>query len=121
MRDYRSELNTIQDATHRNFEFDIYKINDFEEWKKIRTIKLVSYKKKLICGGSSGLKIFHRKNGRKLNLVTIETYDIYMNPEEYGIGELDKKQAYKLQYITLETLNTILDISREEDWDYDTH
>jgi hypothetical protein len=120
MRDYRNEMEYIKDATHRNFEFDIYQINDFEEWKKIRTIRLIDYQKKLICGGSNGLKIYHRKNGRELKLVTIEVYDVYMNPEKYGVGDLDKKQAYKKKYITLETLNTINLISEKEDWDFST-
>jgi len=120
MRKFRTELEPIKNATHKEFEFDIYSINDFEEWKKIKTVKLIDYQKRLVCGGSMGLEIFHRKNGRKLDLVTIEVYDIYMNPEEYGVGNLDKKQAYKKKYITLETLNTIDRISEKEDWDFST-
>lgn len=120
MRDFRKELSSIKDATHRSFEFDIYRINDFEEWKKIRTVKLIDYQKKIVCGGSAGLEIYNRKNGKKLDLVTIEVYDIYMNPEKYVVGEIEKKQAYKKTYITLETLNTILSISENEDWDFST-
>jgi len=120
MRNFRNELTPIKDATHRNFEFDIYRINDFEEWKKIRTIKLIDYQKKVVCGGSSGLEIFHRKNGRELDLVTIEVYDIYVDPEKSRFHGLDKKVAYKKQYITLETLNTILDIAENEDWNFYT-
>lgn len=120
MRKYREEINTIKTANHKDFEFDVYKINEFEEWKKIKTVKLIDYQKKLVCGGSSGIEIFHRKNGRTLDLVTIEVYDIYMNPEIYGLVDLDKKLAYSKQYITLETLNTILYISEKEDWNFST-
>ena len=121
MRNFRGEMSKIEGATHRSFEFDIYRINDFEEWKRIRTIRLIDYQKKLFFFGSSGLEIFHRKNGRKLVLETIEVYDVYMNPKEYGLCVLDKKEAYKKQYITLETLNTIDYISEKEDWDFSTN
>ena len=43
MRNFRNELTPIKGVTHRDFEFDIYQINDFEEWKKIRTIRLIDY------------------------------------------------------------------------------
>jgi len=67
-RDYRAEINPITEATHKNFKFDIYKINEFEEWKKIKTIELINYSKKYNCGGSGGIEIFHSKNGRELGL-----------------------------------------------------
>lgn len=120
MRNFRNEIDPIKDVMHKDFEFNIYKINDFEEWKKIKTIKLIDYQKKLVCGGSTGLKLFHRKNGRILNLNTIELYDAFMDPEKYGLENLDKEQAFKKTYITLETLNTIGSISEREDWKFST-
>jgi len=121
MRNFRNEIYPIKDAIHKDFEFDIYKINEFEEWKKIRTVKLIDYQKRLVCGGSMGLKLFHRKNGRVLDLDTIEFYDVFMQPEKYGMENLDKKQAFKKTYITLETLNTIDLISEKEDWNFSTN
>ena len=59
-----------------------------------------------------------KKNGKKLTLSTVETYDIFMNPEQYGIETIDTKQAFKNNYITLETLNTIYLIAEKEDWHY---
>ena len=41
-----------------------------------------------------------------------------MHPEQYGVEIIDKKQAFKKKYITLETLNTIYLIAEKEDWHY---
>jgi len=112
MRDYKNENNPIRDAVHKIFEFDIYKINSFEEWKKIRTVKLIDYKKIFSCSGSGGCEIYNRKNGKKLDLLTFETYDYIMKN-----GDINYKQEFlKRNYITLETLNTIDLIAEKEDW-----
>jgi hypothetical protein len=120
MRDYRNEMDYIKGATHKSFEFDIYKINKFEEWEKIKTIKLINYDKKFNCSGSGGCSIFNRKNGKELELLTIETWDIATNPEKYNIDldENSRKNILKKNYITLSTLNTIDLIAENENWDY---
>jgi hypothetical protein len=117
MRDYRNELNPKKNATYENFKFDIYKINKLEEWKKIKTVKLINYAKKFYSSGSGGVNIYHKKNGQELDLCTIETYDIIMQPEKYGTYVEDKSIAFKKNYITLETLNTIDLIADREDWE----
>jgi len=109
-RDYRNEMNPIKNATHKSFKFDVYKINKFEEWQILKTIELINYDKKFKSGGSMGGSIFHRKNGKELNLSTIETYDIFMEIK-------DTDSALNKNYITLETLNTLFWISDKEDWD----
>jgi hypothetical protein len=113
---YENKIDPIKNVAYATFEFDIYKINEFREWKKLKTIKLINYQKKLNCSGSSGLTLFHKRNGKKLYLPTIETYDIYIKPEKYGVYEINKVNAFKMNYITLETLNTIIDISQNENW-----
>lgn len=115
MRDYRNEMEPIKNATHKNLEFDIYRINKYEEWKKIKTVKLIDYRKKFECGGSGGCSIFNLKNGKELELLTVETYDLAMETKD---RELIKK-FLKRNYITLETLNTIFQISEEESWDFE--
>lgn len=117
-RDYRNEMSPIKDATHQNFKFDIYKINEFEEWKKIKTVELINYSKKYSGGGSGGGEIFHKKNGKKLDLLTIETYDLVMHPEKYGTYVEDKAIFLKRNYITLETLNTIYRIADKNHWEF---
>jgi len=117
-RDYRNEITPISNATHQNFKFDIYKINEFEEWKRVKTIELINYAKRYNCGGSGGIEIFHSKNGRKLDLLTIETYDLVMYPERHGTYVEDKTIFLKRNYITLETLNTITDIADNEGWEW---
>jgi hypothetical protein len=97
----------IKEAEYQSFEFDIYK-----------TLKLANYDKKFEGGGSGWCSLFNKKNGKKLTLSTVETYDIFMNPEQYGIETIDTKQAFKNNYITLETLNTIYLIAEKEDWHY---
>ena len=118
MRDYRNEMQPIKEAEYQSFEFDIYKINKFEEWEKIKTLKLANYAKKFEGGGSGWCSLFNKKNGGKLTLSTIETYDIFMHPEQYGIEIIDPKKAFKKNYITLETLNTIYLIAEKENWHY---
>jgi len=118
MRDYRKEMNPIEKAEYKSFEFDIYKINKFEEWKKIKTLKLANYDKKFDGGGSGWCSLFNKKNGKKLVLFSIETYDMFMNPERYGVEIIDQKKAFKNNYITLETLNTIYLIAEKEEWHY---
>ena len=115
-RDYRNEMSPIKDATHQNFKFDIYKINKFEEWKIIKTIELISYDKKFESGGSNWFNLFHKKNGKKLELSTIENYDMLTNPEKYGIELIGENLVFKHNYITLETLNTLWNISKNEEW-----
>jgi len=117
-RDYRNEMNPIKDATHQNFKFDIYKINEFEEWRKIKAVELINYSKKYNCGGSGGIEIFHSKNGREVDLLTIETYDLVMHPERHSTYVEDKTIFFKKNYITLETLNTIIDIADNEGWQW---
>ena len=117
-RDYRAEINPIKNATHQNFKFDIYKINEFEEWKKIKTVELINYAKIYIGGSSGGVEISHKRNGKKLDLLTIETYDIVMHPEIHGTYVEDKTIFFKKNYITLETLNTIYHIADNENWDF---
>jgi len=115
-RDYRNEINPIKGVTHQNFKFDIYKINKFEEWKIIKTIELINYDKKFESGGSNWLNLFHKKNGKKLELSTIENYDMLTNPEKYGIKLIGKNLVFKHNYITLETLNSLWNISKNEEW-----
>ena len=116
-RDYRNEMNPIKDATHKNFKFDLYKINKFEEWKIVKTIELINYDKKFESGGSNWFNLFHKKNGKKLELSTIENYDMLTNPEKYGIELIGKNPVFQYNYITLETLNTLWNISKNEEWD----
>ncbi len=120
MRDYKNEVDPIENATHINFKFDIYRIDKFEEWKKIKTVELINYSKKWDFSGSAGCILFHKRNGKKLDLNTIETYDMYINPENYGIEIVNKNVAFKENYITLETLNTIDLIAENECWNYNT-
>ena len=115
-RDYRAEIDPIKDATHQNFKFDIYKINKFEEWKKIKTVELINYAKIYIGGSSGGVELLHKRNGKKLDLLTIETYDIAMHPEIHDTYVKDKTIFLKKNYITLETLNTIYHIADNENW-----
>ncbi len=109
-RNYRNEINPIKNASHKSFKFDIYKINKFEEWKIIKTIELIHYDKKFESSGSMGGSIFHKKNGRELDLSTIETYDAFKEMK-------DVDSALNKNYITLETLNTLFWISDKEGWD----
>ena len=48
---------------------DIYKINKFEEWEKIKTLKLANYAKKFEGGGSGWCSLFNKKNGGKLKQI----------------------------------------------------
>ena len=43
---------------------------------------------------------------------------MFMNPERYGVEIIDQKKAFKNNYITLETLNTIYLIAEKEEWHY---
>ena len=119
MRNYREEVEPIKDMSHKIFKFDIYKINKFEEWRKIKTIELINYSKKFNSGGSGGGSLYHRKNGKELNLSTIETYDTIAEAEKYGIYIEDKSIAFQKNYITLKTLNTLYLIANEEEWCFD--
>ena len=105
MRNYSKEIEPIKDAEYETFEFEIFKINAKGEWKKIRTAKIRDYKD-FNCSNSSGCDLYNRKNGKKLDLCTVEFYDISTNPPEEFIWALDKERAYKSNYITLSTLNT---------------
>lgn len=95
MRNYKKEIEPIKEADYQNFEFDIYKINKTEEWTKIKTLKLADYNKKIYAAGSGWCGLFHKKNGQKLILSTAETYDIFMNPQLYGVEILDKKEVFR--------------------------
>ena len=86
------------------------------KWNNV--VELDNYSKKYNCGGSGGIEIFHSKNGRELDLLTIETYDLVMHPERHSTYVEDKTIFFKKNYITLETLNTIIDIADNEGWQW---
>ena len=55
-----------------------YNINKDKVWKHKRTIDLSNYKY-CTSGGSSGVVLYHKANGKALSLRTIECYENIMN------------------------------------------
>jgi len=55
-----------------------YKINEKKEWIFKKEFKLEQFKSIADLGGSSGVDLFF-KNGKKLNLATIEMFDLIMS------------------------------------------
>jgi len=55
-----------------------YKINEKKEWIFKKEFNLEQFKSIADLGGSGGVDLFF-KNGKRLNLATIETFDLIIN------------------------------------------
>lgn len=82
----------------------IYSINTKGEFKPKRTINIDDYSI-YNCGGSSGISIKHKKNGRKLFLATKEFFEYCMI--EYEKWKPDIGVTYS--YVTDENGNKLRD------------
>lgn len=74
-------------------EIKTYNINKDKVWKYKRIIELNDYKHCKV-GGSNGLILYHRVNGKPLSLRTIECYEHIMN--EYNQNKDSNTYHYKI-------------------------